>query len=68
MTGASITMESREMREQFEKWVIKKAMKHGYKYVELALKRDGDGYSMTWVDSAWMGWKAALEMSKNDTN
>lgn len=51
------------MREYFEKWAIKTAMEHGYKYMELVLKREGEGYAMTWVDSAWMGWRAAWELS-----
>lgn len=49
------------MREEFEKWVVQEAIKHGYKYMEFVLKRDGEGYAATWVDSAWLGWQAALE-------
>ena len=55
--------EGREMRECFEKWAIKTATEHGYKYMELVLKREGEGYAMTWVDSTWMGWRAAWELS-----
>lgn len=54
------------MREAFEEWVKEKAQEHGYKYMELVLRRDGDGYASTWVDSAWMGWKAALEYRHNE--
>lgn len=49
-----------DTRAKFEKWIIGEAKNHGYKYMEFIIKREGDGYATTWVDSAWMGWKAAL--------
>lgn len=49
-------------RAKFEEWVTRKARANGYRYTALMmLKRDGEGYATTWVDSAWMGWKAAIE-------
>lgn len=48
-------------RAKFEEWAMREAKAHGYKYMALVLKRDGDGYVAVWVDSAWMGWKAAID-------
>lgn len=48
-------------RAKFEKWVVREADLRGYKYMGCVLKREGEGYATTWVDSAWRGWKAAIE-------
>jgi hypothetical protein len=46
-------------REEFEKWVKYTAEKFEYIYMSRILERNGDDYSTTWVDCAWMGWQAA---------
>ena len=49
-----------KMREEFETWVKSYAEKIKYKYMDRVLLRDSaDGYMSTWVDSAWIGWKAS---------
>ena len=45
------------MREQFEEWVQSYAKEINYSYQNI-LKRDGENYAVTWVDSAWIGWQA----------
>lgn len=42
----------------FEKWVAQYVKDINYNWPELALKRDGDCYATTWVDSAYIGWQA----------
>lgn len=49
------------LREGFEVWVKAYAEERDYQYPHLLLSRDpitGD-YQTTWVDSAWIGWKAS---------
>lgn len=43
---------------EFEKWVTAYAAEINYTWPELVLKRDGDCYATTWVDSASIGWQA----------
>lgn len=50
------------MREEFEAWVSAEAKKRGYAFMDQLLRRFvDDSYLTTWVDSAWMGWQAALK-------
>lgn len=54
-------MTEEEMRDEFEAWAAQYAELNNYRFMEHLLKRDpktGD-YSTTWVDSAWIGWKAS---------
>jgi hypothetical protein len=48
-------------RAKFEEWVVREAELRGYKYLAWVLKREGEGYATTWVDSAWIGWQAAID-------
>lgn len=49
-------------RAKFEEWVVRRAKAGNSAYTtSILLKRLGDGYATTWVDSAWMGWQAAIE-------
>jgi len=45
-------------RAAFEKWVTQYVKDINYNWPELVLKRDGDCYATTWVDSANIGWQA----------
>jgi hypothetical protein len=45
-------------REDFERKVTIIAKEHNYAFQGSLLKRDGDGYSTTWVDMMWEGYKA----------
>jgi len=56
-------MNIEKMREEFEAWVEKEAKKRRYAYMDFLLLRDPqtDDYRTTWVDMAWMGWKASRE-------
>jgi hypothetical protein len=49
------------MRKEFELWVINYAKENKYNWPDMVLKRDGDVYATTWVDSAWLGWQASRE-------
>ena len=54
-----------ESRADFEKFIVKKATAIDYSFMDNILKQHDDGsYKTTWVDSAWMGWVAALEQYK----
>lgn len=54
---------SDKIREEFEAWVEKEAKRRKYAYMDFLLLRDphSDDYRTTWVDMAWMGWKASRE-------
>ena len=56
------------IREQFEEWVQSYAKEINYSYQNI-LKRDGENYAVTWVDSAWIGWQAsrAVEIEREPT-
>ncbi|MBD8451855.1 hypothetical protein [Serratia rubidaea] len=48
-----------KVQTDFEKWVTYFAKSIDYPYIETVLKKtDNGGYAVTWVDSAWLGWKA----------
>jgi hypothetical protein len=55
-------------RPDFEREMVLIAEKHEYKFMNHLLKRveGADIYTTTWVDSAWIGWKAALLKYKID--
>ena len=50
-----------KMREEFEAWVTSYAEKIDYTWKDKVTNRDGVNYKTTWVDSAWIGWKASRE-------
>ena len=52
---------SEKMREDFEDWALAEAEKRSYKFMDSLFKLSpiDDGYLTTWVDCAWMGWKAS---------
>ncbi len=48
--------------KDFENFIVKKAKDSNYKHMDYLLKRDSNNnYLTSWVDSAYMGWCAALE-------
>jgi hypothetical protein len=47
-----------DTREEFEQWVKDTAKKFEYVYMNRILERNGNDYSTTWVDCAWMGWQS----------
>jgi len=52
--------------EQFEYWVLSYAKEHNYRLIDKLLKKDDDGYVTCWVDSAWVGWRAAKKIYCED--
>lgn len=61
------------IQELFEKWVMTEAKRRGYVYAENVLLKSSNGdYRTTWVDCAWIGWRAAvlagLNMKRRPTN
>ena len=48
-------------REAFEKFITDEAIKRNYQFMDNLFSKFGDDYSVTWVDMAWMGWKASRE-------
>jgi hypothetical protein len=55
---------SDKMREEFETWAIAYATKHKYEYMTILLAKcptDDNVYRVSWVDCAWIGWKASRE-------
>ena len=46
-------------REAFEKFITDEAIKRNYQFMDNLFSKFGDGYAVTWVDMAWMGWKAS---------
>lgn len=52
---------SDQMREEFEAWAVKKANASQYMHMGHLLDRSDERYSTTWVDCAWLGWKASRE-------
>lgn len=48
-----------KMREEFEVWVRLEAARRLYQFMGDLLKRFGEDYATTWVDSAWIGWQAS---------
>lgn len=55
-------------RDRFEAWVVDFAKnRYEYKFMPQVLKKhphDPDCYLTTWVDSAWIGWQAAIESTR----
>lgn len=52
-------------RAKFEAWVVRRAKASNSAYTtSILLRRLGDDYATAWVDSAWMGWQAAIEELK----
>jgi len=52
-------------REAFEKFITDEAIKRNYQFMDNLFSKFGDGYAVTWVDMAWMGWtasRAAIEI------
>lgn len=54
-------MSNDKMREEFEAAILQIAEGHQYRHIDCVLKRSRLGnYATAWVDSAWIGWQAAL--------
>lgn len=54
-------------REQFEAWVTDRAIKSGYRHMDVILNRSlNESYATTWVDMAWEGWQASREAVEVD--
>ncbi len=51
-------------RAEFEHWVMQEAQSRSYSYMGNVLKRDGEGYATTWVDSMWSGFQARACLDK----
>jgi len=52
-------------REEFEAWLVSYCDEINYHCKNKVLLQNASGYyKMSWVDSAWMGWKASRESMK----